>query len=316
MIENGIFQNAISFSRSELLLYTFQVKKGSPFADKQVTGLRESLGAEFIVASINRSGSVFVPSGTSTIKLGDTVSIVAQDKDIDILRGTTGHIKKRPKSIVLVGGTRITHLLLRQFPPEVRRNTVLVDKDAEVCAHFASLFPEVLVLRADITDESIFEDESLASYDLLISLTDNDELNMITASYAKRAGNMYTIALIKHNNNYVHFAGMLDIDSVISTTEATADSLLRFLRGDNVSSLHLLFKGQLEVYEFTMTPAAQVCGKQLKDIDIRGKGIVAGITDVHGRDIIPTGNYRLSPGETVVVTVAKQHADLIRQLFD
>lgn len=316
MVESGIFGNAISFTRSDLLLYTFSVKRGSPFADKQVADLRANLGAEFIVAAINRSGTVFVPFGTTVIKVGDTVSLVTRDADIDTLRGSTGHFRKRPKSIVMVGGTRIAQLILKEFSPETRTRVVLVDRDHAVCERFASLFPELLVLNAAITDDTVFEEEHLASYDLLVSLTDSDELNIITASYAKRAGNMYSVALIRDNNNYVRLASMLDIDAVISTTEATADSLLRFLRGDNVSSLHLLFKGQLEVYEFTLSPDAPVCGKQLKEIDIRGKGIVAGITDTAGKDVIPTGDYLLKEGETVLVTVAKKHAEYIRSLFD
>ncbi|AEC02389.1 Trk system potassium transporter TrkA [Parasphaerochaeta coccoides] len=316
MIESGIFGNAISFTRSDLLLFTFSVKHGSPFADKHISALRGSMDAEFIVAAINRSGTVFVPSGTSVIKVGDTVSLVAKDADIDILRGSAGYFRKRPKSIVMVGGTRIAHLILKEFPPETRTCVALVDRNREVCEQFASHFPGILVLNAAITDDSVFEEEHLASYDLLLSLTDSDELNIITASYAKRAGNMYSVALIRDNNNYVRLASMLDIDAVISTTEATADSLLRFLRGDNVSSLHLLFKGQLEVYEFTLSAEAEVCGKHLKEIDIRGKGIVAGITDTDGRDVIPTGEYLLKAGETVLVTVSKKHAEYIRRLFD
>ncbi|MDK2860325.1 MAG: trk/ktr system potassium uptake protein [Sphaerochaeta sp.] len=74
---------------------------------------------------------------------------------------------------------------------------------------------------------------------MIISFTDNDGLNIITASYAKHIG----------------------IDVVISTTDTTVESLLLYFRGTNVPSVHALFNGQLEVYEFVAHPNSAVCDR-------------------------------------------------------
>jgi trk system potassium uptake protein TrkA len=91
--------------------------------------------------------------------------------------------------------------------------------------------------------------------------------------------------------------------------------LLRYLRGSNVSSVHSLFNGQLEVYEFIIHADSEVCGKQLKDINMRKKAIVAGITNDKGKSIIPNGYSTLNEGDTVVVAALRQATESIRKLF-
>ncbi|MGH0053606.1 MAG: TrkA C-terminal domain-containing protein, partial [Sphaerochaetaceae bacterium] len=91
--------------------------------------------------------------------------------------------------------------------------------------------------------------------------------------------------------------------------------LLRYLRGTNVSSVHSLFNGQLEVYEFVIHADSEVCGKQLKDINMRKKAIVAGITNREGKSIIPSGFFTLHEGDTVVVAVLRQATEFVQKLF-
>jgi trk system potassium uptake protein TrkA len=277
--------------------------------------MRSKLNAEFVIASIKRRGQVLVPSGETTIQAEDTLSIIAESQEVTDILKTVGKLQKRPNNMVLVGASKITRALLNRMNPAMRSKVTIVDQDPEVCKDFSERFREILVIKADITDEDIMAEEQLGTYDLLIALTDNDELNIITASYAKRIGIMRSMALIKQNNNYSRMASYLGIDVVISTTDTTVESLLRYLRGSNVSSVHSLFNGQLEVYEFIIHADSEVCGKQLKDINMRKKAIVAGITNDKGKSIIPNGYSTLNEGDTVVVAALRQATESIRKLF-
>jgi trk system potassium uptake protein TrkA len=226
-----------------------------------------------------------------------------------------GQQRVKPKKIVIVGGSKIARFLLRAFEPSQHRSIILIEQDMDVAARFSQLFPHLLVVKSDITDESIFDDERLDTFDLLISLTDNDELNIITASYAKRIGISRAVALIKNNNNYIRLARHLDIDSVISVSEATVDSLLKYMRGSHVSSVHSLFGGQFEIFEFVITETMGVAGKKLKEINMRNKGVIAGITTGKGVNIIPTGAYRIEPGDTLLVCAGREELGFVQKIF-
>lgn len=315
IIDRGIFSDVITFERSNLVLYNIYVTPKSRFANQNIANCRTTIGTEFVIAAINREDEGIVPSGNTIVFPGDTLSVVASDNDKEALFKLIGQHRVKPKKIVIVGGSKIARFLLRSFEPSQHRSIVLVEQDPVVCEQFASLFPNLLVVRSDITDETIFEDERLTTYDLLISLTDNDELNIITASYAKRVGINYAIALIKNNNNYIRLARHLDIDSVISVSEATVDSLLKYMRGAHVSSVHSLFNGRLEIFEFVISSEMAVAGKKLKDINMRNKGIIAGITTSDGRNIIPSGAYRIEVGDTLLVCAGREELGFVQKIF-
>ena len=315
IIDRGIFSDVITFERSNLVLYNIYVTPKSRFANQNIANCRATIGTEFVIAAINREDEGIVPSGNTIVFPGDTLSVVASDNDKEALFKLIGQHRVKPKKIVIVGGSKIARFLLRSFEPSQHRSIVLVEQDPVVCEQFASLFPNLLVVRSDITDETIFEDERLTTYDLLISLTDNDELNIITASYAKRVGINYAIALIKNNNNYIRLARHLDIDSVISVSEATVDSLLKYMRGAHVSSVHSLFSGRFEIFEFVISSEMAVAGKKLKDINMRNKGIIAGITTSEGRNIIPSGAYRIEVGDTLLVCAGREELGFVQKIF-
>jgi trk system potassium uptake protein TrkA len=314
-IERGIFSDVISFDKTNLTLYNIYVTENSPFVGQDLATLRSTLNANFIITAVNRDEQGIVPSGNTRLEIGDTLSLVASERDIETIFSSLGRKRIRPHKIVIVGGSKIARFLLREFSPAKRHNVVLIEKDAVVCETIAQLFPEILVIKADITEEGIFNQERLDNFDLLIALTDNDELNVITASYAKRVGIRRSLALIKSNNNYIRLARHLEIDSVISVSQATVDSLLKYLRSANVMSVHSLFGGRFEIFEFTLQDSLKIVGKRLKDINMRGKGVIAAITTTDGKSVLPAGEYRLAAGDTLLVSVGRDFLHFIENLF-
>ncbi|MBQ2528368.1 MAG: NAD-binding protein, partial [Spirochaetales bacterium] len=314
-VERGIYSDIISFENSSLLLYNVYVEKGSPYADKIVKDLRKELNANFIIAALSREGEALVPSGDTVVRPGDTLSLVAQEESVKKLLSSVGRKSMRAKHIAIVGASQVADFLLRAIPKYQHKDITLIDKDKEVCEHMATVYPDVLVLNADITNEAVFEEEGLGTYDLMLCLTSNDELNIITASYAKHFGIKNSLALVSHNPNYVRMADHLDIDNIISTQDVTVDSLMRYMHGKNVSSTHSLFDGQIEALEFTIAEGNPIIGRALKDIDMRGKGIIAGVTKKDGSTLIPGGLYVIEHGDALITVIERKSTDFIQRLL-
>jgi trk system potassium uptake protein TrkA len=262
-----------------------------------------------------RKGEAIVPHGDTIVHSEDTLAIAAADDGREALFNIIGQKKVAPKKIVIVGGSKIARFLLKSFKSSELRNIALVEQNPQVCDSFASLFPNLLVIRSDITDETIFEEELLNRYDLLISLTDSDELNIITASYAKSEGVGSTIALIKRNNNYSRLARHLNIDSIISVSEATVDSLLKYMRGKHVSSVHSLFNGLFEVFESEVSKEMKICGKKIEQLNIQKKAIICGITKSDKTNIIPTGSYKIESGDILLVCAERSQLTTVQKVF-
>lgn len=315
-VERGIYSDIITFENSSLLLYNVYVEQDSPYTDKMVRQLRQELNATFIIAALNRNGEALVPSGDTVVKPGDTLSLVAPEESVDQLLSSVGRKSMKAKRIAIVGASQVADFLLRAIPKYQHRDIALIDKDKDVCEHMATVYPDVLVLNADITSEGVFEEEGLGNYDLILCLTSDDELNIITASYAKHFGIKNSLALVSSNPNYVRMADHLDIDSIISTQDVTVDSLMRYLHGQNVSSMHSLFDGQIEAFEFTIAEDNPIVGTALKDIDMRSKGIIAGVTKPDGRTVIPGGLYVVQGGDALITVIERKSTDFIQKLLN
>lgn len=315
-VERGIYSDIISFENSSLLLYNVYVEKNSPYANKLVKQLRKEIDANFIIAALNRNGEALVPSGDTTVRTGDTLSLVAHEDSVEKILSSVGRRRQKPKRVAIVGATQVCDFLLRLVPKSRHKDIAIIDMDKEVCEKFATMYPNVLVLNADITNEEVFEEESLGSYDLMLCLTYNDELNIITASYAKHFGIKNSMALVNQNPNYIRMASHLDIDSIISTQDVTVDSLMRYLHGQNISSMHSLFDGQIEAIEVNVTADSKLSGKLLKDIDMRGKGIIAGVTKKDGSTVIPGGLYQIETDDTLITVFERKSTEFIQKLLN
>jgi trk system potassium uptake protein TrkA len=315
IVNNGIYNNIITFNNSDLILYNYSVESSKDFVGKSIQELRQERKDNFVVAAIKNKMNTIVPNGSTIIHDNDILSIVGKPKNLSSLMTNVSKKTKDKFKIVLVGGSMITRFFLRQCTSSQLKNIILIEMRNDICNQFATEFPQIVVLNADITDESILTDSHLTNYDLLISLTESDELNLITATYAKKKGIVRSIALIRHNINYLTMESYLGIDSIISTTESTVETVLSKLRGSNVLSIHSILGGSMEVYEYTVEENTKICGKKLSDINMKGKGIIAAISNKKSRNIVPTGDYVLNCGDNVLVSVSSGNVKYIQQLF-
>ncbi|HPL19007.1 MAG TPA: TrkA C-terminal domain-containing protein, partial [Spirochaetota bacterium] len=160
-----------------------------------------------------------------------------------------------------------------------------------------------LVLNADISDETIFEEEDLGSRDLMVAVTDNQELNMLASLYAKIMGVKRTIALVT-NAGYLSIASRLDIDVAISPKNSTVDAIMKYIRRGNIKSLHSIFGGKAEVIEFLANEKSGMVGRRLRDLEFPKQSLILSV--VRGeKNILPHGNMAVEPGDLVLMVAAK-----------
>ena len=316
IIESGLFTDIIYFSDAGFILFTVEVTEGDLFEGSNLIELKKNYPGQYVVTGIKRRGNVFTPNGSTVMKAGDEIAIICDDDETaDIYKTFGGPVTSRLRRTVVVGATRLTHYLFSTLPKKRLKNVTLIEKDNELCKEFLDEFPQILVLNGSITDEELWEEEKISKSDLLISATDNDELNIIASSYAKRVGTKHSISIIRTNTNYLEFARHMDIDAAISPTEATVDTIMKFMRGEGVRTLHSIFDGALEVYEYVLSSSFKELGKQLKDVNLQGKCIIAGVKRENNENFIPGGLYTFQEGDTVLVATAHDDYTFVQEFF-
>ncbi len=313
-IERGIYSDIISFENSSLVLYNVLIEPGSRYAGKKIKEIRAMIPAQFIIAALLRNSVASVPSGDTTVQAGDTLSFAADEKSVSLILSAVGKTRHQSKKIAIVGGTKVADFLINSTQTSIRKQITLIDYRKEVCEDFASRYPDILVINENITREGAFKQAGLEEYDLLISLSDMDERNILIASYAKSAGVKAVISVVGNNADYLRIANHLNIDAIVSVQNESVDSIMRYLHGTNVSTLHSLFDGNIEAFEYNVTSSSKLCSKMLKDVDMRGKGIITGIVK-NGKTIIPDGNTIIEEGNTLIMVSERKAAEFIQNMI-
>ena len=330
-IEHGAMSDVILFTHSRLQIRNLPVPRGSKVVGRRLRDAFGDISTNFLVAAIYRDNDYLIPDGSSVIRDDDILYLVGTDEGLETIFRYFGKRRANLDKVVVVGGGKagvlITEHLLQKPAAEresqslfqrlrssmTRKSVVLVERDAKKCKQLSQRFPEVLVVHADISEEGVFAEENLTNSDLVLAVTDNQELNIVTALYARSLG-IPRSAVLVNNTNYAAICSRLEIDAVTSVKQSVINSVLRNVKRSTVQSVHSLFDGRLEVLEVHVGTRALAVGKPLYAVKFPRDTLILSVSreDEHK---IPDGDYVLQPGDTVVVIGKTEHADVIQALF-
>ena len=124
----------------------------------------------------------------------------------------------------------------------------IIEKDPKRAHAIANVFSKSIVLLGDCTDEALLLDESIESTDLFCAITNNDGVNIISASLAKSLGARKTICLLNHNS-YTKLVPGTGIDVTVLPNQETLGSILKHVRRGDVAQVTSLCGGTSEAIE-------------------------------------------------------------------
>ena len=86
-----------------------------------------------------------------------------------------------------------------------------------------------MVLNGDARYPEIHEEANLRTAEAIVSVTNDDEVNIMAALLAKRLGCLQALTLV-NNNVYAPLLGSLGVDVMINPRETTVSSILQHVR--------------------------------------------------------------------------------------
>lgn len=294
------------FAGGRAELVELKLRDDSPILGLQLKDVGSYFAEELLVCAIVRDGRALVPKGDTTIMPKDTL----------YLTGTVAGFRKSFKklnypirpltSVMIAGNDRVTFYLANLLGSH-GANVTVVDQDRSFCFDTASKLPKAAVMNEDaLRYFDTMSESDISNTDAFVSITDNDEYNLIAAMYAETLGipKIVTKIAAKSRTKVLHEDSRIGI---ISREDVAADRILGYTRAilnagenDSVESLYRLVDGQLEFIEFRVASSDKYIGRMLKDIRLKKNILLAGIIR-QGRLIIPHGEDILLVGDTALI---------------
>ena len=156
----------------------------------------------------------------------------------------------------------------------------------------------------------------VADTDLIIAVTDKDELNLVTCFLAHRAGVKSAVARVRapgySDLNNSDALSALGIDMLINPEKVTAQEIAKLIRYPEANHVSYLGGGQLTMIELRLPESCSRLDTPLSELRCPVPCIIMGI-EHQGELIIPRGGDRLSAGDDVLLLTA---VDDVRQVED
>lgn len=310
----GATSDVMLFDNSDMQIRNYQVDSKSFFKNRTITDIRKkiNISIKFLIAGIIRDNDFLIPSGSTVIMENDIVYILASKNTLTRLFIETGKKSDKIDNILIAGGGKIGALAAKYLLRTGRRVTIL-DPDYEKCKTLAEDFPAALVLNADVSDETIFEEENLGSCDLIITATGNQELNILSAAYGKSLGISRAVAVVNHPN-YMAISSRLGIDVTVSPRNSTVSAIMKFLRKGDIKSIHTLFGDSAEIIEFNITDRSSLDGLPLKDIATPPNSLILTVVRNNINEI-PDGNFTIKNGDRVITIAKRESIHALEMVF-
>lgn len=266
---------------------------------------------EFLFGVISRGDETIIPRGEVTLQADDLVRVLCKRKARRQLMKLLGLARRAPRKIMLLGGGR-TAAIVGQTLDERGSDVVIVEREQERAEELSQEIRGSLVLQGEITDADLLEEQEVGTFDAVLALTGEDDANILACLYAKLEGAKETIAVV-HRLSLLPLLAEAGIDVALSPRTASANGVLRFVRGD-ISAVATFLQGEVEVLEVEVKENSPADGAIVAELRIP-KNVLVGAVVRDGKAQIARGRSQLRDRDHVVLFSMPGSVDELRRIF-
>ena len=210
--------------------------------------------------------------------------------------------------VVIVGCGRVGYHLTRALLA-IGHEVTVIERDANRCRQIGDEMGSI-TLQGDGTSLETLKEAGAARADLVIAVTDTDEVNLAVCQMAKVAFNVVrTMALVKNPSHEALFR-LLGVDVVINGTHLILSTIEEEVPGRPLVHLMNLQGHNMDIVTLSIPDDAAVVGKPLSQVDMPPNSFIALVVKDSG-PVLPSDDLVLAPKDDVVaVTVPDEEQTL------
>jgi trk system potassium uptake protein TrkA len=267
------------------------------------------------VLAIIRDGKVVIlRSGNESMQTGDRVYFVCDATHLHRAMASFGHEEPEARSVVIAGGGSIGQMLAREIGSNFENTAVqIIELHASRARTLAEELQNTGIINGDALDSAILREAGVHNTETFVSVTEDDEVNILSALLAKRTGAKHAVALV-NIPGFIPLVGTLGVDAVINPSQITVSSILEHVRRGRIRDVHPVIEDLGEVLEAEALPSSLLVGKPLRLAKIP-KGIAVGGVLRDGRVIAARGDTVIESGDTVVIFAARGKITQVEKLL-
>lgn len=304
------------FVNNRISIVVVKAYYGGPLVGYALSAFKEHMPhIDCRIISILRNDRLIRPQGSTIIEAGDEITFICATEHIKAVMSELQRLEKTYKRIMIVGSGNIASGVAKQL--EDKYQVKLIERDGEKAKVLAERLSKTLVFHGDASDQNLLFEEHIESVDVFLSLSADDEANIMSALLAKRLGAKKAMVLIQRMA-YINLIQGGTIDIAVSPQQATISALLGHVRKGDIKNVASLRHGTAEAIELVVhgdATTSNVVGRQIGDIKLPVGAMIAAILRKN-EVIIARRQVAIEEGDNVIVYINdKKSVSEIEKLF-
>lgn len=298
MIKNPNISEIEYYADGRVKITGFYIDEDSPSLNKKISDIRFPEGC-IVCAIVKKSGDIIIPSGEDVVSLKDEMFLMGKTDIFDLPWFNTKETRY-PQKIVIAGGGKVGLQLAVMLESEGKKYHIrLIERDGGRGEEISDILNKTLVLQGDVTDINFLKEEEIGNADVLVAVTGDDEINLLSTLLADQLGVGVTISeVIRADYNII--LNRIGIDRIISPRLLTAAQIMKLIRKGDVISMTILKEDKAEVMELFVSEKALIAKKRLMDANLP-KGILVAALVREEEILIPKGEDIILAGDRIIV---------------
>ncbi len=304
--------NVAEFAGGEVLLREFDIPENAPIAGKKIHELSSvSTMDSFVIVAIVRSGKLVIPKGDDVIQPGDKIYTIVDKDFLPFLLPMLNKSVEEVEKVVIFGANQVSINLAKALE-ETIRDVSIIEPSRDKANLAAEELSRCVVHHGSGTDMNLFNDINMKDADFFLSLSEDDENNILSALLAKKHGAKRAL-VITNDPEYLPILDSIGMDITINPRLITVSAILKHLRKGRVMSVFRLIE-DAEVMEIGVDDNSSIVNKKIGKVKFPENAMIGALLR-KGEMMVPTDDIEIKAGDSVIVVAQPQAIEKIEKLF-
>ena len=201
--------------------------------------------------------------------------------------------------IIIAGAGKVGCGIAQSLEAE-GHDITLIDRDNETIEHVSNEL-DVICCLGSATNPDTLREAGAENADVLMAVTESDEVNMICALAARRLGAKYIVARIRdpeYLSQREFLREAVGLSVIVNPEYECAKEISRILRFPSAVRVENFAKGSAEIIDYRVPEGSPLCGLTLLECAHRfGTKVLVTVVERGDEALIPNGDFTLKSGD-------------------
>ena len=265
------------------------------------------------IVAIKRGENIWRAHSGDQLEPGDRVFFIADRVDVTRALEIMGEAGRQARRVIIVGGGNIGLFVAKGLEKMGAMKIRIIERDRKRAEEIAEELERTIVLQGDGLDRAILREAGVADAETVVSVTNNDQVNILASVVAKREGSRRAMALI-NDQDYGPISEAVGIDRYVDPRATTVSTILQHIRRGRIKGVYSLSDGAAELIDAIALETSPLVNKPLREANLP-EGVMIGAVFRDGVVQMPTGDMVINPGDRVVLMSMRENVKDVEQMF-